>query len=154
MIGSVKDKYTTFLDPKAYAELNDGLDGVPFGGVGLSYSIDEKTQNIRVENVIIDGPSDKAGVRGEDVITAINGQSVKDAVAGAALDVQQQRVQKLLRGEPGTKVTLTLLRAGVAIDPITITRDTIKQPSVFAKLLPGSIGYVQLSVFGQSPAPN
>ena len=150
IVGSVKDRYTVFLDPKAFAELNDGLDGVSFGGVGLTYSIDDATKNIRVENVIIDGPSDKAGVRGDDEISAINDKAVKDIIAGAALDVQQSRIQKLLRGDPGTKVKLAIVRADAPIDPITITRDTIKPPSVFAKLLPGDIGYAQLSVFGQS----
>jgi carboxyl-terminal processing protease len=150
IVGSVKDRYTVFLDPKAFAELNDGLDGVAFGGVGLTYSIDDTTKNIRVENVIIDGPSDRAGVRGDDQISAINDKAVKDIIAGAPLDVQQSRIQKLLRGDPGTKVKLAIVRADAPIDPITITRDTIKPPSVFAKLLPGDIGYAQLSVFGQS----
>jgi carboxyl-terminal processing protease len=150
VLGSVKDKYTTFLDPKAYAELNEGLDGLSFGGVGLTYSIDDATKNIHVENVIIDGPSDRAGVRDDDEISTINGQAVKDIIAGAALDVQQTRIQKLLRGDPGTKVTVGIVRNGVAIDPITIMRETIKQPSVLSKLLPGDIGYAQLSVFGQN----
>jgi carboxyl-terminal processing protease len=150
VLGSVKDKYTTFLDPKAYAELNEGLDGLSFGGVGLTYSVDDATKNIHVENVIIDGPSDRAGVRADDEIATINGQAVKDIIAGAPLDVQQTRIQKLLRGEPGTKVTLGIMRGGVAVDPITVMRETIKQPSVLSKLLPGDIGYTQLSVFGQN----
>jgi len=150
VLGSVKDKYTTFLDPKAYAELNEGLDGLSFGGVGLTYSIDDATKNIHVENVIIDGPSDRAGVRDDDEISSINGQAVKDIIAGATLDVQQTRIQKLLRGDPGTKVTVGIVRSGTAIDPITIMRETIKQPSVLSKLLPGDIGYAQLSVFGQN----
>ncbi len=150
VIGSVKDRYTVFLDPKSFAELNAGLDGTSFGGVGLTYSIDDATKNIRVENVIVDGPSDKAGLRGDDEISAINDRAVKDIIAGAPLDVQQSRIQKLLRGDPGTKVKLALVRANAPIDPVTITRETIKPPSVFAKLLPGDIGYAQLSVFGQN----
>ncbi|MGA2391821.1 MAG: S41 family peptidase [Candidatus Lustribacter sp.] len=150
VVGSVKDRYTVFLDPKSFAELNEGLDGTSFGGVGLTYSIDDQTKNIRVENVIIDGPSDKAGLRGDDEISAINDRSVKDIIAGAPLDVQQSRIQKLLRGDPGTKVKLAIVRNDATIDPVTVTRDTIKPPSVFAKLLPGDIGYAQLSVFGQN----
>ena len=149
-IGSVKDKYSTFLDPKAFAELNEGLDGASFGGVGLSYSVDDTTKNIRVENVIIDGPSDRAGIRGDDQITMINGQPVKDIIAGAPVDIQQTRIQKQLRGDPGTRVTLAILRNGAAIAPITVTRETIKAPSVFAKMLPNNVGYAQLSVFGQN----
>jgi carboxyl-terminal processing protease len=150
VLASVKDRYTVFLDPKSYAELNDGLDGTSFGGVGLTYSVDDTTKNIRVENVIIDGPSDRAGLRGDDQIVSINDRAVKEIIAGAPLDVQQSRIQKLLRGDPGTKVKLAVLRSGATIDPITVTRATIKQPSVFAKLLPGGIGYAQLSVFGQN----
>jgi carboxyl-terminal processing protease len=150
VIGSVKDRYTVFLDPKSYAELNEGLDGTSFGGVGLTYSIDDATKNIRVENVIIDGPSDRSGLRGDDEISAINDKTVKDIIAGAPLDVQQSRIQKLLRGDPGTKVKLAVVRANAPLDPITVTRDTIKPPSVFSKMLPGDIGYAQLSVFGQN----
>lgn len=150
VLASVKDRYTVFLDPKSYAELNDGLDGTSFGGVGLTYSIDELTKNIRIENVIIDGPSDRAGLRGDDQISAINDRAVKEIIAGAPLDVQQSRIQKLLRGDPGTKVKLAIMRSGAGIDPITVTRATIKPPSVYAKLLPGGIGYTQLSVFGQN----
>jgi carboxyl-terminal processing protease len=150
VLGSVHDRYTVFLDPKSYAELNEGLDGTSFGGVGLTYSIDDATKDIRVENVIIDGPSDRAGLRGDDLISAINDRTVKDIIAGAPLDVQQTRIQKLLRGDPGTKVKLTIVRDSATLDPITVTRATIKAPSVFAKLLPGDIGYAQLSVFGQN----
>lgn len=150
VIGSVHDKYTVFLDPKAYAELNEGLDPLAFGGVGLTYSIDDPTKDIRVESVIIDGPSDRAGVRADDLIDTINGSPVKGIIAGAPLDVQQTRIQKLLRGEPGTRVTLGILRAAGATATITVTRETIKPPSVFAKLLPDKVGYAQLSVFGQN----
>jgi len=150
VLGSVKDRYTVFLDPRAYAELNEGLDGLSFGGVGLTYSVDDTTKDIHVENVIIDGPSDRAGLRPDDEIATIDGKDVKEIIAGAALDVQQLRIQKLLRGDPGTKVLLGIVRNGAPIDPITVTRETIKQPSVLAKLLPGDIGYAQLSVFGQN----
>lgn len=150
VLGSVKDRYTVFLDPKSYAELNEGLDGTSFGGVGLTYSIDDATKSIRVENVIIDGPADRAGVRGDDLISAINDRTVKDIIQGAPLDVQQARIQKLLRGDPGTQVKLAVVRSNAAVNPIVVTRETIKPPSVFAKLLPGDIGYAQLSVFGQN----
>lgn len=150
VLGSVKDRYTVFLNPKEYAELNEGLDGTSFGGVGLTYSIDDQTKNIRVENVIIGGPADKAGLRGDDEVSAINDKPVKDIIAGAPVDVQQTRIQKLLRGDPGTTVKLTIVRNQQPLDPVTITRATIKPPSVFARLLPGDIGYAQLSVFGQT----
>jgi carboxyl-terminal processing protease len=151
-LGAVKDRYTVFLSPKEFAELNEGLDGTEFGGVGLSYDIDDKTKNIHVQNVILDGPADKAGVLSDDVITVIDGKNVHDQVDGKTPDLQTKAVQSLLRGEPGTKVTLTIVRDGKPIDPITVTRAVIHQPSVYSKLLPGGIGWVNLTVFGSDTA--
>ncbi|HEY4442332.1 MAG TPA: S41 family peptidase [Candidatus Elarobacter sp.] len=151
VLGSVKDRYTVFLSPKEYAALNDNLDGTSFGGVGISYSIDDKTKNLHVENVILEGPSDKAGILSEDFITAIDGKPVPQLLEGATtLDAQQKRVTQALRGNPGTKVQLTIQRNGAALPPVTITRDTIHQPSVSSKMLPGNVGYVDLAVFGQT----
>jgi carboxyl-terminal processing protease len=146
-LGAVKDKYTVFLSPKEYAEINESLDGTAFGGVGLTYEIDDKTKDIHVTNVIPDGPAEKAGLLGEDLITQINGQSVPDLVAGKAPEVQTKVIQGLLRGDPGTKVTLTVDRSGQA-QSFTVTRATIHSPSVLGRLLPNGIGWVQLSVFG------
>ncbi|HEY0614281.1 MAG TPA: S41 family peptidase [Candidatus Elarobacter sp.] len=153
VLSSVKDRYTVFLSPKEYAALNEGLDGTSFGGVGISYSVDEKTHLLHVENVILDGPSDKAGLQTDDVITAIDGKSMAQIFDGATtLEVQQKRVTQVLRGDPGTKVRLTIQRSGKALGPVTITRETIHQPSVTSKMLPGSIGYVDLAVFGATTA--
>ena len=151
VLGSVKDRYTVFLSPKEYAALNDNLDGTSFGGVGISYSIDEKTKTLHVENVILDGPSDKAGLLSEDFITAVDGKPVAQILEGAATtELQQKKITQVLRGDPGTRVRLSILRDGKSLDPVTITRDTIRQPSVASKMLPGSVGYVDLAVFGQT----
>jgi carboxyl-terminal processing protease len=153
VLGSVKDRYTVFLSPKEYAALNEGLDGTSFGGVGISYSVDDKTHFLHVENVILDGPSDKAGVQSDDFITAIDGKPTTQIFEGATtLEVQQKRVTQALRGDPGTRVRLTIQRSGKLLEPVTITRQTIHQPSVSSKMLPGSIGYVDLAVFGATTA--
>ena len=151
VLGSVKDRYTTFLTPKEYAELNQGLDGTSFGGVGISYSLDDKTKFLHVENVILNGPSDKAGLQPEDLITAIDGKPVPQILEGTSvLEAQQKRITNALRGDPGTRVTLAIQRNGQAVGPVTITRETIHQPSVLSKMLPNNVGYVQLAVFGQT----
>jgi carboxyl-terminal processing protease len=145
MLGAVHDKYTVFLSPKQYAELNEGLDGGNFGGVGLSMMIDDATKMLRVNDVIPDGPADKAGIQADDIITTINGKTTK------GLTTEQD--SKLLRGTPGTRVTITILRNGQMLpSPITITRAMIHAPSVFAKMLPNHIGYTQLTVFGLNTA--
>ncbi len=146
-LSSVKDKYTVFLSPKDYADINESLDGTKFGGVGLTYDIDDQTKGIHVQNVIPDGPAEKAGVLNEDIITQINGQPVAALVSGKPTDVQTKVIQGLLRGEPGTKVTLTVSRSG-DVQTFVVTRATIHSPSVLGRLLPNGIGWVQLSVFG------
>lgn len=153
VLGSVKDRYTVFLSPKEYAALNEGLDGTSFGGVGISYSIDDKTHYLHIENVILDGPSDKAGLQSDDMVTAIDGKTTAQLFEGATtVELQQKRVTQALRGDPGTRVRLTVERNGKPLDPVTITRQTIHQPSVSSKMLPGDIGYVDLSVFGTTTA--
>jgi carboxyl-terminal processing protease len=153
VLGSVKDRYTVFLSPKEYAALNEGLDGTSFGGVGISYEIDEKTHLLHVQNVILDGPSDKAGLQSDDVITAVDGKPIAQIFDGVTtLEAQQKRVTGVLRGDPGTRVRLTIERSGKNLGVVTVTRETIHQPSVSSKMLPGSIGYVDLAVFGQTTA--
>ncbi len=160
VLASVKDRYTTFLSPKEYAALNEGLDGTSFGGVGISYSPDEKTKTLHIESVILDGPSDKAGLQPEDAITAVDGKPVADLLAPAMTEKDEQKrlgaeqkiISGVLRGNPGTRVRLTVQRNGKLLDPVTITRETIHAPSVTSKMLAGQIGYVDLSVFGQTTA--
>jgi C-terminal processing protease CtpA/Prc len=77
MLGSVHDKYTVFLNPKEYAELNEGLDGGNFSGVGISIGVDEKTKLLNVNEVIPDGPAEKAGVQSGDTIISVDGKSTK-----------------------------------------------------------------------------
>ncbi len=141
MMRSVNDRYTVFMTPKEYAGLNQGLDGGDFGGTGIVIQVDDKTKYISVENVVPNGPADKAGVQQDDLITTIDGVSTK----GMTLPMASGK----LRGKEGTKVTLTLTRDAATVPPITITRAKIHQLSVYEKMLPGKIGYVALTVFGR-----
>ncbi|HUN29928.1 MAG TPA: S41 family peptidase, partial [Alphaproteobacteria bacterium] len=144
MLNSVHDRYTVFLDPKDYAELNSGLDGGDFGGTGIVIQEDDASKYIAVSDVVPDGPADKAGIQQDDLITAINGQSVK----GWSVD----RASAHLRGKEGTKVSITVQRDGKTLPPFALTRAKIHQLSVFDKILPGNIGYVALTVFGKDTA--
>jgi carboxyl-terminal processing protease len=141
MMGSVNDRYTVFLNPKEYAGLNEDLDGGDFGGTGIVIQIDDSTKFISVENIVPDGPADKAGVQQDDLITAIDGASTK------GITVQQASAK--LRGKEGTSVSLTLSRDGAAQPPLAITRAKIHELSVYEKMFPGKIGYVELTVFGR-----
>jgi len=142
MMKSVDDRYTVFMTPKEFAGLNQGLDGGDFGGTGIVIQIDDKTKYVSVENVVPDGPADKAGIVQDDLITTIDGASTK----GMSLSEASGK----LRGKEGTKVTLTIERDSAALPaPITITRAKIHQLSVYEKMLPGKIGFIALTVFGR-----
>ena len=142
MMRSVNDRYTVFMTPKDFAGLNQGLDGGDFGGTGIVIQVDEKTKYISVENIVPNGPADKAGVQQDDLITSIDGLSTK----GMSL----AQASGKLRGKEGTRVTLTIERDDAPLSaPIAITRAKIHQLSVYEKLLPGKIGYVALTVFGR-----
>jgi carboxyl-terminal processing protease len=142
MMKSVNDRYTVFLTPKDFAGLNQGLDGGDFGGTGIVIQVDDKTKYISVENVVPDGPADKAGIEQDDLITTIDGATTKGLNLNSA--------SSKLRGKEGTKVTLTVQRDGAALPaPITITRAKIHQLSVYERMLPGKIGYVALTVFSR-----
>ncbi|HEY1429698.1 MAG TPA: S41 family peptidase [Candidatus Tumulicola sp.] len=140
MMKSVNDRYTVFLNPKEYAGLNEDLDGGDFGGTGIVIQVDDQTKFIQVENIVPGGPADKAGVQQDDLITSIDGASTK------GLTIQQASAK--LRGKEGTSVTLTLSREGTAQPPLALTRAKIHELSVYEKMLPNKIGYVQLTVFG------
>jgi carboxyl-terminal processing protease len=141
MMKSVNDRYTVFLSPKEYAGLNEDLDGGDFGGTGIVIQVDDQTKFIVVENIVPDGPADKAGVQQDDLITAIDGVSTK------GMTVQQASAK--LRGKEGTSVSLTLSREGTVQSPVAITRAKIHELSVYEKMFPGKIGYVELTVFGR-----
>lgn len=141
MMRSVHDPYTVFLTPKEFAALNQGLDGSNFGGVGIVIQQDDRTHYIRVSNVIPDAPADKAGVQQDDLIVSIDGISTKG--------MTPQQASGHLRGKEGTLVRLGIERDGKMLAaPISITRAKIHDVSVFEKMLPNKIGYVELTVFG------
>ena len=145
LMAAANDKYTVFLSPKEYAALNEGLDGGNFSGVGIAIRVDDDTKLLRAIDIVPGGPAEKAGLLPGDVILTIDGKSTH----GLTSDDDA----KLLRGKEGTIVRLQLQRDNAAMpQPVLITRAVIHQPSVYARMLPGNIGYARLTVFGATTA--
>ncbi|MBV8530248.1 MAG: PDZ domain-containing protein, partial [Candidatus Eremiobacteraeota bacterium] len=114
MLASVNDKYTTFLTPKQYAELNESLDGGNFSGVGIAIQVDDTTKLLRVSDVIPNGPADKAGIKPGDIISAVDGKTTHGLTT--------EDDSKMLRGPEGTIVQITVVRDGVTLPLVSITR--------------------------------
>jgi carboxyl-terminal processing protease len=131
------DPHSSYLDEEAYLNLQEGASG-EFGGLGIEVGMEDGF--IKVISPIDDTPAQKAGLQAGDLIirlddTPVKGMSLNDAVAR-------------MRGEPGTDITLTIIRDG-ADKPlkVTITRDVIKVKSVRTQILEPGFGYLRISHF-------
>ncbi|TAM62419.1 S41 family peptidase [bacterium] len=144
MLSSLHDRWTVFLDPKEYAELNEGLDGTKFSGIGVVIDVDDQSKYLLVRQVISGGPASKAGLEPGDLILSVDGKSTK------GLPVEAD--SKMIRGKTGTQLQLAVQRDGKALGTLPLTRQEIHAPSVFDRMLAGKIGYVALTVFGQDTA--
>lgn len=147
LYGATKDRYTVFLTPKEYADMQNGLSGGEgFGGVGVVIAIEPSaTKRALVQWVAEGGPADRAGLQSGDIIATVNGT----ATDGMAI----KDISALLRGDPGTVVRLGIIRNGQPLaDPVHITRREIHTPTVFAKMLPNKVAFIAIAIFGQSTA--
>ncbi|MEX2014684.1 MAG: S41 family peptidase [Candidatus Saccharimonadales bacterium] len=140
LVRAAGDPYTEFLDEQASKEFQENLTG-SFEGIGAE--LDKKDELIVIVSPISGFPADKAGLRANDMIVEINGESAVD------LSIIQA-VQKI-RGPKGTEVKLGVLRGDERLD-FTITRDTISIPSVETEKISGNIGVIKLSRFGEDTA--
>ncbi|MDR9437314.1 MAG: S41 family peptidase [Thiohalophilus sp.] len=131
------DPHSSYLDEKATTELRIGTSG-EFGGLGIVVGMEDGF--VKVVSPIDDTPAAKAGIQSGDLIIRLDDQSVK----GMSLD----DAVKLMRGKPGSKITLTVVREGED-KPMTfkLTRDKIRVESVKARLLGDGYGYVRISNF-------
>ncbi len=136
MVASL-DPHSAYLDEKDFKELQEGTRG-RFAGLGIEISQEEGL--VKVINPIEDTPAFRAGIQPGDLITRIDDKPVR------GLPLEQ--AVKRMRGEPGTKVTLTIYRKSEERTfPVSITRAEIRVQSVKTKILDNNIGWVRLTSF-------
>ncbi len=144
LVDDLDDPYSTFLPASQYENLRIRTEG-DYGGVGLE--VVERNGWVTVVSPIPGGPGGRAGIRAGDQFYEIEGVMADTMSTNQAVE--------LLRGEPGSDVSVRMLRPGVD-DPIpfTLTREVIQLRAVpFAVMLEPGIGYVPLqSVMGSSTA--
>ncbi|MET3931948.1 carboxyl-terminal processing protease [Lysobacter sp. OAE881] len=131
------DPHSVYLD-KEDAESFDEQSRGAYDGVGVEL-MRQPDGSLRVIAPIDDTPAARAGVKAGDVITAIDGKPFKP-------DEGDQSGP--LRGAPGSKVTLTIVREGKDKPfDVTLTRETIRVASVKSRMLEPGYGYVRISAF-------
>jgi carboxyl-terminal processing protease len=141
------DPHSAYLDRKAYRELREGTEG-RFVGLGIEIGQSDEGY-VKIVAPIEDSPAWRAGIKAGDLIARIDGAAVKDMELDEAI--------RRMRGEPRTKVRLSILREGVPAPlEITVTRDEIVQKSVKGKILRSNgaaYAWVRISQF-QEPTVN
>ncbi|HEV2403288.1 MAG TPA: S41 family peptidase [Candidatus Saccharimonadales bacterium] len=138
LVQATGDPYTEYFTPAEAKDFNDEVNQ-SFSGIGVELGPDT-SGDIEVIAPIDGSPAAKAGLKPQDIITAINGQTT----SGMSIDTAVNEI----RGTADTKVTLAVIRSQTQRLSFTITRANITVPSVQSKILSGSIGYMQISTFG------
>ena len=136
MVSSL-DPHSQYFDKKSFKEFREGTSG-RFVGVGIE--ITQEDGLIKVVSPIEGSPAFRAGLKTNDLITKIDDTAVKGLTLNDAV--------KRMRGEPNTKVILTILRRDEnRTFPVTITREEIKTQSVKGKVIEPGYAWIRLSQF-------
>ncbi len=131
------DPHSAYLAGDEYRELQIGTTG-EFGGLGIEVGMEDGF--VKVVAPIDDTPAQRAGVRAGDLIVRLDDTPVKGMTLNEAV--------RLMRGKPGSDITLTILREG-ADQPIklTLTRAIIQVKSVKSELIEDGFGYLRVTHF-------
>lgn len=130
------DPHSAYLERSELKALNEDSSG-EYAGLGVEVQV--RGGQLVVIAPIDDSPAARAGIQPGDVITRIDEESIGSANAAAAIE--------RMRGPAGTKVKLTILRAGQAPLDLELTRETIAVAAVRAQLLAKGFGYVRIAAF-------
>lgn len=131
------DPHSQYFDKKSFREFREATGG-KFVGIGIEMAMEEGL--VKVVSPIEGSPAFRAGMKPGDLITRIDDIPVK----GLTVD---QAVKKM-RGEPNTKVVLTVFRKSESRSfPVTIIREEIRMQSVRAKMAEPGYGWIRVSQF-------
>ena len=138
------DPHSEYLDKKAFKEFKESTSG-KFVGVGIEITAEDGL--VKVVSPIEGSPAARAGIHTGDLITRIDDTAVKGLTLNEAV--------KLMRGKPGTKVTLTMLRkAENRVLTFTVTREVIHVQSVKGRMAAPGYGWVRITQFQSDTLPS
>jgi carboxyl-terminal processing protease len=131
------DPDSAYLSPQEVKQAESGA-ALPAGDIGLDLT---KQYYLRVVAARDGSPAAKAGLRTGDYVRALDSQPTREMSVWEGMHA--------LRGAPGTKVKLTIIR-GNAADPheIELTRETPSAPDVTGRLAAPGVGYVRIAAIG------
>ncbi len=140
------DPHSVYIPAKDAQAVADDLKG-SFSGVGIEFNIRKDT--IRVQNVVKNGPAQRAGILAGDKIVSVDGKPFVGKV------VTQDEAMRRLKGPKDTKVKIGVERYGQkAVKYFTVTRGEIPQRSITATyMLDKNTGYIKIKNFGETTYP-
>jgi carboxyl-terminal processing protease len=136
------DPHSSYMDEKSYRDMRAATSG-QFGGLGMQVNMEDGL--LKVVSPIDDTPAAKAGILAGDVITQVDGTSIKGLTLSQAIDK--------MRGAPGTEVRLEIMRVDQAAPlNLTLTRQIIRVATVRQQAEGDDVGYVRLTQFSSRAA--
>tara|TARA_Y100000768_G_scaffold192601_1_gene144412 strand:+ start:2059 stop:3204 length:1146 start_codon:yes stop_codon:yes gene_type:complete len=138
------DPYSDYLSKDDFSELKIGTTG-KFGGIGIEITMEDGF--VKIISPIDDTPAKRVGLKAGDLVIEVQNVSLKDKSLNDAV--------KLMRGEPGTKVKIKVLRKKEQ-QPLDfeITREIIISKGIKTEIFNGDIGYLRLSSFQSNSTNN
>ncbi len=140
-VAALGDPYTNYLTKEEYEAFEQDL-AATYDGIGAPIVKDKETMLVMIVSPYKDSPAEKAGLRTGDIILAVDG------VDTTGMDPDE--VARRIRGEKGTEIVLTIRRdteGKTATMDISVVRATITIPTISAKMLEDSIGYIAIYGF-------
>jgi carboxyl-terminal processing protease len=141
IVGSLGDRFSHYFSPQENERLEELTTGA-FAGVGMG--IDQDRRGLKVLEVFEKSPAERAGILKGDVIVGVNGRSI----AGVPSEVATAKI----KGEPGTRVRLSVLTPGKRTRTVEVRRARIDVPNVEARLVRRGgvpVGVVSLTTFSE-----
>lgn len=126
MVDSLHDRFSQYFTPKEAKQFSQSLEG-QFEGVGMTVNGRDTKRGLRVATVFAKSPAKEAGIRGGDLITAVNGKSV--------VGQKSELATAKIRGRAGTKVELTFRSGKAPPKTVTVERRKLDVPLVSGKVV-------------------
>lgn len=130
------DPHSSYMAGDDYDSLQETTTG-EFGGLGVE--VGRENGYIRIISPIDDSPADRAGIKAGDLIIQINNKPLREMLP--------EEAAQMMRGEPGSEVTITVVREGQDAFDLTIVREVIALSSVRSRIVIPGYAYIRISQF-------
>lgn len=137
MVAATGDRWSYYLPASEKVRYDEQMQNA-YVGIGVTITLDEEAGGMRIMSVTDGGPAAEAGIQPDDVVIEVEGEST--------LTLGMEGTRTSVRGEAGTFVTLTMLRADERFT-VSVERRSIETPVATYEMLDGQIGYISIENF-------